>query len=143
MTGSAVAASCSCNGLELGHSFQRVDLVPAREGKERLVGRGAVRKVSFENLLDGARRLFSDDVAINFAPERRVRPKAAADQNVIALDRVRLFVRLDFAGQEPDLGNEMLGARVVAAGQVDVDRRVEFNAGFAPARNLLGMALGV
>ena len=37
----------------------------------------------------------------------------------------------------------MLRAGVMAAGQMDVDRRVERDARFAPARDLLGMALGV
>ena len=37
----------------------------------------------------------------------------------------------------------MLGAGVVAAGQVDVDRPVELDARLAPARDLLGVALGV
>ncbi len=37
----------------------------------------------------------------------------------------------------------MLGAGVMAAGQMDVDRRVERHARLAPARNFFGVALGV
>ena len=37
----------------------------------------------------------------------------------------------------------MLRAGMMTAGQMNVDRRVERDARFAPARDLLGMALGV
>ena len=37
----------------------------------------------------------------------------------------------------------MLRAGMMTAGQMNIDRRVERNAGFAPARDLLGVALGV
>src|ERR1700732_4029796 len=37
----------------------------------------------------------------------------------------------------------MLRAGVMTAGQMDVDRRVERDARFAPARDFLGMAFGV
>src|ERR1700691_2470952 len=125
MTGSAAAVSCSCGGLKLGHRLQRADLMAAREGEKRLFRRGAVRKISVENSLDGTRRVLGNDIAINFASERGVRPKAAADQNVVTLDRIGFLIGLDLAGEEPDLGDKMLRARVVAASQVNVDRRVE------------------
>ena len=49
----------------------------------------------------------------------------------------------DLAGQQPDLADEMLRAGMMAAGEMDVDRRVERDARLAPARDLLGVALGI
>src|SRR5580658_5550449 len=115
MTGSAAAVSCSCDRLKLGHGLQRADLMAASEGEKRLFRRGAVRKISFENSLDSARRVLGNDIAIDFASERGVRPKAAADQNVVTLHRIGFFIGLHLAGKEPDLGDKMLRARVVAA----------------------------
>ena len=89
------------------------------------------------------RHLFRDDIAIELAPERGVGPEAAADRDVIALDRVGVLVGLHLAGEKADLRDEMLRAGVMTAGQMDVDRRVERDARFAPARDFLGMALGV
>ena len=123
--------------------LERVDLVPAREGDEAFLARGAVREIGLEDALDRLRRVLRLDVAIKLAPERGIGPEAAADQHVIALDRVGLLVLLHLAGEQADLGDEMLRAGMMAAGQMDVDRRVERDARFAPARDLLGMALGV
>ena len=81
--------------------------MPARESEERFFRRGAVREIGFEDARDRGRRLLGDDVAVELAAERRVRPEAAADQDVIALARVVILVRLDLAGQETDLGDEM------------------------------------
>ena len=56
-----------------------------------------MRQISLQNALDDARRVFGHNVAIEFAAERGVRTEAAADQNVIALDGIVVFVRLDLA----------------------------------------------
>src|SRR4029077_8798415 len=97
MTGSGAAASCSCGGLALGHCFQRFDLVAPRKGEEALLARSAVREIGLEDALDGARHLFRDDIAIEFAPQRSVGSEAAADRDVIALDRVGIRVGLHLA----------------------------------------------
>ena len=83
------------------------------------------------------------DVAIEFAAERGIGAEAAADQDVIALDRVALLGLLHLAGEQPDFADEMLRAGMMAAGEMDVDRPVERNPRLAPARDLLGVALGV
>src|SRR5438874_1964454 len=137
MTGSEAAASCSYGSLALGHCLQRFDLVAPRKGEETLLARSAVREISLEDALDGARHRFRDDIAIEFAPQRGVGSEAAADRDVIALDRVGVRVGLHFAGKKADLRHEMLRAGVMTAGQMDVDRRVERDARFAPARDFL------
>jgi len=111
--------------------------MPAREDEKRFLGRGAVVEISFENALDDARRVFGNNVAVELAAERGVRTKAAADENVIALDRIVVFVRLDLAGEQADLRYIMLRTGMVAAGQMNIDRRVERNACLAPGRDVL------
>src|SRR5262249_21665989 len=86
---------------------------------------------------------FGDNVAIEFAAERGVWAEAAADENVIPLDRIVVFVRLDLAGEQSDLRHKMLRAGMVAAGQMNIDRRVERNARLAPDSDVVGMKFGV
>ena len=102
-----------------------------------------MREIGLQDAFDRLRRILGLHVAIELAPERGVGPEAAADQDVIALDRIGVLAVLHLAGQQADLADEMLRAGMMAAGQMDVDRCVERNARLAPARDLLGMALGV
>src|SRR5260370_5645827 len=63
--------------------------------------------------------------------------------NVIALDRVALLGGLHLAGEQPDVADVMLRTGVMASGEMNVDRHIERNAVLAPARDVLGMPLGV
>src|SRR5262249_31742983 len=130
-------------GLALGHRLERLGAVPAREDEKRFLRRSAMRQISFQNALDDARCVFSDNVAVKLATERGVRAEAAADENVIALDRIVVFVRLNLAGEQTDLRYKMLRTGMVAAGQMNIDRRVERNARLAPGGDVLGVTFGV
>jgi hypothetical protein len=80
----------------------------------------------------------------DFAAAGGVRPKTAADVNVIAFDLIAVFGNLDLGAKEPDVADIVLGAGIRAAGEVNVHRRVEFlQPGFAPSRDIVGMAFGV
>src|SRR4029079_15779403 len=103
----------------------------------------AMGQVRLEDSLDRLRRILGLHIAVKLTPERGVRPKTAADQHVITLDRIVVLVVLYLARQQADLGDVMLRAGVMAAGQMDVDRDIERNARFAPARDLFGVPLGV
>src|SRR5262249_35346687 len=81
--------------------------------------------------------------AIELTAERRTRAKSAADQHVVALDCVTISACLNLAGQQSDLADKMLGARMVTPGQVDIDRRVQRYARFAPASDVFRVAFGV
>src|SRR6476646_2419632 len=115
--------------------------MPARKGEEAFTGCGAMRQIGFQNALDGARRVGRLDVAVKFAAERGVGAEAAADEHVIALDRI--VAVLNLAGEQADFGNEMLCARVMAAGEMNVDRRIERNTRLTPGGDLCGVPLGV
>ena len=90
-----------------------------------------------------ARRVLGLHVAIELAGKRRVRAEAAADQDVIALDGVAVLGGLHLAGEQADIADVVLRAGMMAAGEMDVHRAVELDARLAPARDLLGVALGV
>src|SRR5262245_55273113 len=117
--------------------------MPARKFDKAFPRRCAMREIGLQDSLNGLRRILGLHVAIELAPKRGVGAKTATDQHVIALDRISLLVVLHLAGQQPDFRNEMLRAGMMAAGEVDIDRRVECDARLAPTGDLLGMALGV
>src|SRR5262249_52438756 len=83
------------------------------------------------------------DVGVDLRRNRRGRAESSADVNVVALDRVAVFGGLHFAGEQADVADVMLRAGVMASGEMDVDGAVEGDAAFAPARDLLGVPLGV
>src|SRR5579863_7326021 len=143
MSGSAMSRSASFDGLLFEHGLQRVDLVTAREGEEALIRRGAMGEIGFQYALDRARRLVGFDVVKNLAAALGIRPKAAADVNVVALDLIAVLVDLHLDAEQADVADVMLRAGVGAAGEMDVERAVERNAGFAPLRDVVGVLLGV
>src|SRR5215469_9656496 len=139
----ARAGAGSSDRLAFDERSQRINLVPAGESEEAFLRRDAVREISLEHALDGLRRILGFDIAVDFRRDRRVRAETATDVNVVALDRVAVFGDLHLAGEQADVADVMLGAGVVASGEMDVDRIVERDAAFAPARDLLGVPLGV
>ncbi len=70
-------------------------------------------------------------------------PETATDQDVITFDGIAVFAFLNFAGQKSDFADEMLRARVMTAGKMDIHGRIERNAGLTPARDILSVTLGV
>src|SRR5262252_8854716 len=99
-------------------------------------------EITFEHALDGLRHVLRLHVAIDLAAERRVGTKTTTDIDVIALDAV-FFGNRNLAGEQADIADVMLGAGMMATGEMDIDRAVENDARLAALRNLLGMSLGV
>src|SRR6185437_6748518 len=94
--------------------------------------------------LDRGGRVLGLHVMKNFAAAAGVRPKSAADVNVVALDLVAVLGDLDLGAKEADVADIVLGAGVRAAGEVNVHWRIELlQPGLAPARDVFGVALGV
>src|SRR5712672_4781407 len=139
----AERATGSFAGLRVEHRAQRVDLVAARKGEKTLAGRGAVGEIAPQHAGDGLRGYLGLYVAIDLAPERRIGPEAAAHQDVIALDGVALVRGRHPRPDQPDVADIVLGAGVMASGEMDVHRTVEREARLAPIRDFLGVALGV
>src|SRR4051794_32942679 len=96
----------------------------------------AMCQVALEDALDRARRLLGLHVLVDVPRQRCVRPEAAADQYVITVDSVAFLVDRDARGEQSDVADVMLRARMMTAGEVDVHRRVERNARLAPCGDL-------
>src|SRR6516225_9143789 len=107
----------SFGGLRLEHSFQRLDLMPARESSEAFLRASAMNEIGFEHPLDRRRRVIGFDVAVDFAAALRVRAEAAADVDVIGLGRILIFGALGFGAKKPDIADVMLRAGIRAAGE--------------------------
>ena len=89
-------------------------------------GAGAMREIGLKQALDRARRIFARHVAIDFAAERRVSARSRRRPRCIAFDLVALLVRLRLCRPiRPMSPIEVLRAGMMAAGEMDVDRRVE------------------
>src|SRR5512134_518975 len=95
--------------------------------------------IGFQDALDSARRSVGRDIAIELAPERRIRTEAAADMNVIALDRIGIFRHAHLAGDQANIADIVLSTGMMTAGEMYVHRHVERDARLAPARDVLGM----
>src|SRR5262245_40596191 len=100
-------------------------------------------EIGLEQALNSSRRLLGLDVVVDLRRDRRVGTEAASDVDVIALDRVALVRGLRLAGEQSDVADIVLGAGVVASGEMDVHGPIERDAALAPACDLLGVALGV
>src|SRR5207237_10123767 len=96
-----------------------------------------------QDALDRAWRVLGLHVIVNVAGKPRVWPEAAANQHVIAVDRVAVLVNGHAGGDQPDVADVVLCAGMTAAGEMDVDGRVERDARLAPGGNLLRLLLGV
>ena len=128
--------------LLLAERLERRDLVPAREGQEAFLRRGAMGQVGLEHALDGFRRILRLDVVKDLAAAHGVGSKAAADMNVIALDLIAVLGNLHLHAEQSDVADVMLRAGIRTAGEVDVDRAVELARAIRTMlRDVLGMAL--
>src|SRR5690242_13313345 len=115
----------------------------SREGQEVFIGRSAMPKIGLQQPLDGLWRVFRLDVAIDLLPDLGLRPEAPACDEMIAFDGILALAGRHLRREQADVADVMLRAGMVAAGQMDVERRVDLDARFAPVGNISGMELGV
>ena len=95
------------------------------------VGKGAEGFACFAPRQEAAKQGFEAlgqrvgrDVAGDLAPEAEFGTAAAAKDQVIPLDLL-VAAQIDLGRDQADIADIMLGAGIRAAGQVDVDRRIE------------------
>ena len=80
---------------------------------------------------------------IDLLPDIGIRTEAAAGEQMIALDCVVLLSNRNLGADQPDIADVMLRAGMMAAGEMDVERRVDVDARLAPVADRGGVALGV
>ena len=99
--------------------------------------------IGFQHTLDGARRVLGLHILEQFAAHRRVGAEPAADQQMIAIDGVAIIVDRNARADQADVADIVLRTGMMAAGQMNVDRRLKRHALVAPCGNLVGVLLGV
>src|SRR5262245_56722549 len=99
------------------------------ERQKAFRGRRAMSEVGLEHALHPRRGILRLHVAIKLAADHGIGPETAADEDVIALDRVAALARLDLAREQTDFADAVLGTGMVTAGEMDVDRSIELDAG--------------
>src|SRR5438477_13171823 len=112
MWGSAGWSAASFDGLLLEQGFEYVELMAAREGQECFLRRCAMGEVGLEHALDGLRCVLGLHIAVKLAAERSIGAEAAANVQMVALDRVALVRHLHLGADQPDIADVMLGAGV-------------------------------
>src|SRR5437879_1380558 len=115
----------------------------ARKCQEGFFGRNAMREIGLQQPFDGLRSILGLEVVIDLLPDIGVRTKAAAGEQMIALDRIDILADIHLRGDQPDIADVMLRAGMMATGDVYVERRVDVDARLAPVADLGGMTLGV
>src|SRR4051812_4125336 len=100
-------------------------------------------QISFQQLLYCFRRLLGLDVMIDRLAQISIWPEPATSEQVITFDGLVLLTNSNFRRYQPDIADVMLSAGMMAAGEMDVERRVDRHPGLAPVRDLPGVAFGV
>src|SRR5260370_18314365 len=116
--------------------------MPAGKGEERFVWRGAMGAIGLQKLLDRLRRVLSLEVVIDLLPDIGVGPEAAAREQVVALDRVVALADRHLGRDQTDIADVVLRAGVMAAGQMDVERRLDIDPRLAPIAACCALAPG-
>ena len=83
----------------------------------------AMAQVTLEHFLQGRLEVVARDALEDLPPDGLSFPKAAADEDVIAVHR--FAGDFDLRAEQPDVAHVVLRAGIRAAGEVDVDRLIE------------------
>src|SRR5207302_2006604 len=107
------------------------------EGFARL----AASQINCKRALQQSRNLRERNTLEYFPANCATRARTASKNDVVALDG---FTRhIDFDALQPDVADIMLRARVRTAGQVDIDRLVQFHTLVQVTRERHGLALRI
>src|SRR3981081_1954277 len=92
-----------------------------------------MRQVGFQKPLDGPRRVLGLEIVVDLLPDIGIRTEAATGKQVIAFDGVvAAFTDGHLRPDQSDIADVMLRAGMVAAGEMDIERRVDLDARLAP-----------
>src|SRR6266404_4093595 len=99
-------------------------------------------EIGLQQFLDCPRRVLGLEVAIDLLPQIGIWSEPAPGEQMIAFNGVLLPDR-HFRGDQPDIADVVLCAGVMTAGEMDVERRVQLDLGFAPIADRGGVAFGI
>src|SRR3989442_8115791 len=137
--------SCCISGglrkLRQGEIAQSFRTVALREALKAFFGRSAPFEVGAQEPLDCGGCFIRRDIAQYFAPEPARVAEAAASEQVITLDFG--IVGRDLGREQADIADMVLRAGIRAAGEMNVERRVDLEARIEMVGDREGVALGV
>src|SRR4051812_22589450 len=102
-----------------------------------------MRQISFQQLLYCLRRLLGLDVMIELLAQISIWPEPTTSEQVITFNSLVLLTNSDFGRYQPDIADVMLSAGMMAAGEMDVERRVDRHPRLAPVGDLASVAFSV
>src|SRR6267378_3989510 len=102
-----------------------------------------MREICFQQFFDGLWRVLSPEVVINLLPYIGIRTEPASCEQMIALDGILFLADRHLRADQADIADVMLRAGMVAAGEMDVERRVDRHPRLAPVADRSRMALGI
>lgn len=94
-------------------------------------------------MLDNLWRFICFDVLIELPGNRTINAVTTTDEDVVAVDGVAVVVHRHPCADQADVADVVLRTGVMAASEMDVDRRLKLNALLAPCCDLVGILLGV
>src|SRR5579883_3654406 len=102
-------------------------------------------EIGLQQPLDGLWRLACLEVVIDLLPDLGLRAEAAAGEQMIALDHIiALALTRRYLGRDQaDVADVVLGAGMVAAGEMDVEWRIDIDTALAPVADRGRVTLGV
>src|SRR4051812_4718839 len=112
------------------------------KGQERFFRRSAMVEISLQQFLHRFRRVLRLEVVKNLLAKFGMRPETAAGEKMITFSGFITSADRHLGGDQADVADIVLRAGMVAAGEMDVERRVDFHPRFAPVGNLASMPLG-
>src|SRR5207302_3362647 len=120
---------------------QRLGRVPPGECLEGFVWRRALRAVRLQHALESTGHFHGGHIAQDFACELAPLAVATTEVQVVALDLA--FAADDPRAEQADVADVVLRARIRAACEMDVERRLKLELRIEMVSDRDGMALGV
>ncbi len=77
-----------------------------------------MRKIRLQQSLDRLRRILGLDAVIDLLPDIGIRAKAAAREQMIALDGIDILADINLGRDQPDIADVVLRTGVMAAGHI-------------------------
>ena len=102
-----------------------------------------MREIGLEQFLNRPGRVLRPEVAVDLLPEIGIETETSAGEKVIAFDAVVGIANGNLGGDQAYVADVVLGTGMVAASQVDIQWRIDFNARIAPVADRRSVTLGV
>src|SRR5258708_25603459 len=98
-------------------------------------------EIGFQEFFHGFWRVLRFEVVIDLLPDLGIRTESSTGEQMITFDGVVRLANRYFRGDQADITDVMLRAGMMAAGQMDVQRRVDLNPRLPPVTDFSSVPL--